>query len=80
MITNKIKFALGSIVLGVMMTGCMCNCQYIIMENNPTTNYQWKETFRSNWSASCSNETLNESVYTDSDGKKWLTKTKIVCK
>jgi hypothetical protein len=81
MITNKIKFALGSIVLGVMMSGCnMCDCQYIKMESNPTTNYQWKETYRSSWDVSCSNENLTESVYTDSQGRKWFSRTKIVCK
>jgi hypothetical protein len=57
-----------------------CDCDYVKYERNPQTNYVWKETYRSSWDSSCSNEDLRESIYTDTQGRKWYTKTKIVCK
>ena len=56
-----------------------CNCDYVEYESNPLNNYEWQETFRSSWDASCEDEFLNESVYTDSDGEKWYSETYVEC-
>jgi hypothetical protein len=56
-----------------------CDCEYVTYEKNPYTN-GWVETYRSYWDASCYNEYLGQSVYTDWDGGKWYTKTYIECK
>jgi uncharacterized protein YceK len=70
------------ILSSIILSGCssMCDCKYVKTESNPTTNYTWKQTFIDKWDASCSNEQLSNSTYTDSQGRKWYSKTKIVCK
>ncbi len=30
-----------------------CDCEYVVYDNNPTTNNRWEETYRSSWDASC---------------------------
>ena len=57
-----------------------CDCDYVTYDKDPTTNYQWKETYRSSWDITCGDEFLNESQYTDSDGDIWYSETYIECK
>jgi hypothetical protein len=56
-----------------------CDCEYVVYDSNPTNNYTWTETYRSSWDSSCDDEKIDESVYTDSDGKKWYSETVIEC-
>ena len=58
----------------------ICDCEYIVFDSDPTNNYQWTESFRSTLDASCENEVLSESTFTDSDGEKWYSRTEIQCK
>ncbi|MCH7826997.1 MAG: hypothetical protein IIC75_03315 [Bacteroidetes bacterium] len=57
-----------------------CNCDYVVYSKKPSTNFQWKETYRSTWDATCRSETLSESQYTTSSGVIWYSRTKIECK
>jgi hypothetical protein len=73
----------GIMIIAVLfLASCQeqCDCQYIKTESNPSNNYRWTQTYISTWDASCSNENLNSSTYTDSQGKQWYTKTEIKCK
>lgn len=67
----------------MMLPGCIktCQCDYVQYDRDPTTNYQWEESYRSTWdyAESCDNYTLDESTYTDSDGDKWYSRTDIEC-
>ena len=62
-------------------TGCSCTCEYVVYNRDPSTNYQWKETYRSTWDVedNCKSYQLDESTYTDSDGDKWYSRTEIEC-
>lgn len=78
---HKFKYV-WIILIAVTFSSCesMCDCKYVKTESNPTTNYTWKQTFVDTWDATCSNEQLSNSTYTDTQGKKWYSKTAVVCK
>lgn len=65
--------------LAFMGCGEICNCDYVVYDSNPTTNYQWRESYRSSWDTSCEDELIDESTYTDNQGDKWYSKTLIEC-
>jgi hypothetical protein len=56
-----------------------CDCEYVTYDSDPTNNYNWTETYRSTWDASCEDEILDESTYTIS-GQSWYSRTEIQCK
>ena len=63
------------------LTSCeelRCDCEYVTYDSNPTNNYNWTETYRSSWDASCSDELLDESTMTIS-GRRWYSRTEIQC-
>ena len=68
----------------ILLLGCeydySCDCDYFVSESNPLNNHRWTETYRSYWDASCYDELLDQSTYTDYDGGKWYSKTYIECK
>lgn len=65
------------------IAGCesfKCDCEYVVYDKDQTTNYRWEEVYRSSWDASCFDEVIDESTYTDSSGNKWYSRTEIECK
>ena len=56
-----------------------CDCYYVVYQSNPTNNYKWKQTYISTWDASCVDELLSQSTYTDISGEEWYSKTWIEC-
>lgn len=76
---KKQIFILALALVG--MTSCeTCDCDYVTIESNPTNNYQWTETYRSDWTATCQDEIISSSVYTSSSGQKWYSQTEIQCR
>lgn len=74
------NFFLTAIVL-LSFSACeTCDCEYVTRESNPTNNYRWTETYRSDWSSTCEDEVLSNSTYTGSNGQKWYTRTEIQCR
>ena len=70
------------ILLAAFLISCegeSCDCDYVVFEKD-SPSAQWRETYRSDWTASCGSEVLDNSVYTNWDGSKTYTKREVICK
>jgi len=69
------------LILGMALSSCesiSCDCEYVVYEK--TTGSSWRETYRSDWDASCGDEVLDRSQFTSWDGSVTYSKTEIECR
>ena len=68
------------IIMFIVLLGSIISCESFKCDCEYVTYTDGRETYRSSWDASCGDETLSTSTYTNYDGTKSYSKTVIECK